>query len=457
LLSSLFQHLVPRRSRRLADCNFKPRVDWLEDRRMLATFFVDDAAGFENPAHRRYDTIQEAVNAASAGDKIKVAPGKYEEAVTVDKTLTILGAQSEKDFSKSGPVNPSKSSTVEIPLDGNFGFNLQANDIVIRGFTIQDSDDNGAGSFGSATGIYINGNNSGHTIANNVLQGNTMGIYLNTNGDHTTTIEKNLFRDNNQGPGVEAASGNGIYSDAGASDVDIVRNKFTLQDNASIIFVGSTLVDQSDIKINRNQIIDDAPIILINMTDSEISQNVSKNSAGSGIFLGGGVVNTTIEKNVITSAEFTGINLRTNAFGTSPEPNHDLEISKNEITHNGGAGIRLSDGAHDILVEKNDVNFNGTSGDAATGLDGIILELGAGTTAQGALNNEISKNHLFSNARDGIRVDALSTGNLFDKNEARRNVEHDYHDDSTGTGTAGTANTWTKNKGRTQNRPGLIG
>jgi hypothetical protein len=36
-----------------------------------------------------------------------------------------------------------------------------------------------------------------------------------------------------------------------------------------------------------------------------------------------------------------------------------------------------------------------------------------------------------------------------------RNAEHDCHDDSVGLGTAGTANLWIKNHGRTENRPGL--
>jgi hypothetical protein len=35
------------------------------------------------------------------------------------------------------------------------------------------------------------------------------------------------------------------------------------------------------------------------------------------------------------------------------------------------------------------------------------------------------------------------------------NDEHDCHDDTSGTGSGGTANFWIKNKGNTQNRPGL--
>jgi hypothetical protein len=40
-------------------------------------------------------------------------------------------------------------------------------------------------------------------------------------------------------------------------------------------------------------------------------------------------------------------------------------------------------------------------------------------------------------------------------NHMTKDITHDCHDDSAGTGTAGTANTWTNDLGNTQNRPGL--
>ena len=58
-------------------------------------------------------------------------------------------------------------------------------------------------------------------------------------------------------------------------------------------------------------------------------------------------------------------------------------------------------------------------------------------------------------AYDGLYADADSAGNRFEDNVALRNAEHDCHDDSTGRGTAGTANVWRDNRGETQNRPGL--
>jgi pectin methylesterase-like acyl-CoA thioesterase len=90
----------------------------LESRVLLsATLLVDHS----NPAD--YQSIQSAVTAASPGNTIKVAPGTYNEDVTVSKPLTILGGQ----VLTSGESGP---STV-----GGFAVS-SANDVTINGFTI---------------------------------------------------------------------------------------------------------------------------------------------------------------------------------------------------------------------------------------------------------------------------------------------------------------------------------
>src|SRR6188508_283780 len=68
------------------------QMEALEDRHLLAVFTVDDSFAANDPAKREFTTIQAAVNAASAGDKIKVRAGTYEENVVVNKQLEIEGA-----------------------------------------------------------------------------------------------------------------------------------------------------------------------------------------------------------------------------------------------------------------------------------------------------------------------------------------------------------------------------
>jgi hypothetical protein len=68
----------------------------------------------------------------------------------------------------------------------------------------------------------------------------------------------------------------------------IARNTFTGHTNAAIIFVGPA-GSQERLKIERNELQDDAPIILAKVKRSEIEANSSVKSKGSGIFFGGDV------------------------------------------------------------------------------------------------------------------------------------------------------------------------
>ncbi|GAG21646.1 unnamed protein product, partial [marine sediment metagenome] len=51
----------------------------------LMTWYVDDDASAD------FDNIQNAINAASPGDAIQVAPGTYWENVVINKQLKLLG------------------------------------------------------------------------------------------------------------------------------------------------------------------------------------------------------------------------------------------------------------------------------------------------------------------------------------------------------------------------------
>jgi len=151
-----------------------------------------------------------------------------------------------------------------------------------------------------------------------------------------------------------------------------------------------------------------------------------------------------VEHNVVTDAGATEI---TAPNGIQVSRGANASVRENEVSGNvyaaapaaNGTGILLFQAGSDVTVENNEVFAND---------DGISL-----VDTDGA---KIKRNKSHDQVvYDGLFADSASTGNLFDSNQAFGNAEHDCHDDSAGTGTAGTANTWRGNRGATQNRPGL--
>src|SRR5436309_9643670 len=179
---------------------------------VAATLVVDDdgmaSATDCNATTPAFPTISAAVGAASPGDTIKVCPGMYPELVTVNKTLTFLGAQASVD-ARTRAVPLTSESVVGAP-DG--AFQIEANNVVIDGFTIQGvvSNPSAPPFTGLGAGIWTNpgfsGTEGGHQILNNIIQLNIVGIYLNNTCVFGTLVRFNFIRDNTV---AGAASGNG--------------------------------------------------------------------------------------------------------------------------------------------------------------------------------------------------------------------------------------------------------
>jgi parallel beta-helix repeat protein len=312
-------------------------------RRLHLEFLEDRIAPAAHVGGNDFATIQAAVNAATTGAVITVDPGTYNEAVVVNKSVTIEGAQhgvAGQSSSRTGG-NPATESIVG---NGSFSFDVTASNVTIDGFTLQGGNNPGAGGFG----ILITNAVSGTHVVNNIIQDNIIGLGLTNSGASQAVIQNNLFKDNNN-PG--AASGSAIYSDqfvAGGAlkNVLIDHNVFVGNHNAGV-GLSSTDPTQgaSDIIISNNTFDSNGrQIYLYSTTDSTITGNTIVNATtptdgGSSTAIGlfGNDNNIAITNNLLQNGNTYGI--RIGNFNTAP--NSNITITDNSISGFGKAALFL--------------------------------------------------------------------------------------------------------------------
>lgn len=193
-----------------------------------------------------------------------------------------------------------------------------------------------------------------------------------------------------------------------------------------------------NIVVEHNDAFSDAgTIVFVDTHDSLVQHNHIHDTTSSGIFVGGAVSDTTIRYNKIVNPGGTGITTNVLFF---PVANTGLRIEKNHVSGSPFDGIRLN---------QTDASLVSGNKSMRNVRDGIRLQNDSDT-------NTVRDNLSRDNGRDGMRIDAdMSSGNTIEQNKMLGNFEHDCHDDTTGTGTSGTANFWIKNNGKTENKPGL--
>lgn len=165
-----------------------------------------------------YATIQWAVDNATAGAAIIVRDDTYTENVNVNKRLTI---ESE---------NGTENCIVKAADSGDYVFNVSADYVNIRGFTVKDANST------SNAGIYLNGIDHCNISGNNVTN-NWHGIYLGAGCEHNN-VTKNTARHNGNGIYLYNASNNNIscnrvaYNSKGGFNLTAGSRNNTIENNS---------------------------------------------------------------------------------------------------------------------------------------------------------------------------------------------------------------------------------
>lgn len=262
-----------------------------------------------------FATIQAAIDdpATVATNHIEVSAGTYDETVTVNKSLFILGAN-------AGTAGNSLARVSESILDGNngthSGFIVTANDVTINGFKVQ----NCALGIGES-GIYTTA--SGTQIINNILFNNAKGVYASNTGP--ANIQNNLFDGNNRPGPAGAVAIYGFTSNA----LSVTNNEFKNQTaNSVALFDGGA--GHQNLVFNNNYLHDNfsgaSAVYAAKISTGEFAGNAISNG-NRGIKIAGGNTSISIQNNQISGTVEADILLDTD-FGT----NSDIQIHNNSLT-----------------------------------------------------------------------------------------------------------------------------
>jgi parallel beta-helix repeat protein len=372
------------------------RVEALEDRWVPATLIVDDT-----PHPGAFTSIQAAVNAAHTGDTIRVFPGTYTEQVTVPSTkddITLTAVQPGTAVVKAPATLTGTDGLIQI--DG-------ADDVTVRGFKIT-----GPGSLFAGVWVYHNGSA--------VIENNTI-----------TSIRQDPISGVQGGIGVVLGRG-GTPGDAviqGNRITDYQKEGITVAYQGSdAVILGNTITGAGPTGVN--------------------AQNGIDVNTGADAYIAG----NTVSGNVFT--------VDNSAVGILAFDAGHVTVLGNRVTGNSeGINVQFTDGVAILLNDVRGSVVNGIDLNALknaivagnlvrdSGQDGIIL--------RDTTNSLVSANIVLGSGADGIAVTGASQKNVIRFNVVANSGGNDLSDDTTGNGTAGTADTWAFNVHQTASPPGL--
>ena len=335
----------------------------------LPKFYVDDDYDSNTPGWQvdHFDSIQDAINAATEEDRIIVYAGTYSENIVINKTsLDVFGED--------------RSLTTIDASDSGNAVTISNASVDLSAFTIQDS-----GTSADNAAVYVNADYC--TIVDNIITSGKHGIFVNNS--NYTTIYVNTITSN---------SGDGVYLNKSDHN-DITYNTITSNNNGIFSYNSSHNTISNNPSIKQNN----ANGIFLNETcmyNTISSNNISSNTAN-GIYLHNHCNYTAqISSNDIYSNSDSGIRIENSS--------HNYVITSNTVRKNTNYGIMIV-GSYNT-VQSCTISENSKHG----------LFLFADS------NSTISSNTINGNTYEGIRLHN-STNDLIYTNEISYNSRYGIH------------------------------
>ncbi len=417
----------------------------------------DDWAGAD------FGTIQGAIDAASEGDTILVNAGWYNESVTVNKTVDLVGNGTHDTYvnaSGSGDVLSVSSNWVNMS-----GFNISGSggtmgDCGVQFTSVTSGNITGCAVVWNDWGIYIDEGGS-IDITDCYLSNNTEGIRV-VNADHVDLHGNRVYGSEYEGVSFRSTSahftvtGNDIswnnrMRDWNAAGLEIDGSDYGnasqnhISHNARYgIYIHSTSFENelfdNEIVFNCGGV---SGVYLSSAPATAISHNNISNSTGEGISVYGGW-NVVIRNNTLDGNNHKagmsgiyvwgsdGILIKGNRVAHGPEAGifvHHTDgamVHTNEVLNNSKNGIWLSTSTTNATVVWNVVRRNGVNGillDGGTNHTWVhnntvafnnadMVEYMGGIKAYGSYDFDIDGNTVSNNAYHGIYLDESDNGTV---------------------------------------------
>lgn len=326
------------------------------------TFYVDLTYDNSTPGwgDDHFNSIQKALDNASAGDRIIVYNGEYHERIVINESIDLFGEDAEKTII-NGEINSQTNGSV---------VTINATNVDLSTFTIKNS-----GSEETDAGVKVNASNC--KIIDNIISNCNNGVFIRNYDE--ATIAYNSITNNAYG----------IFLSLSSSDNTINYNNI-YSNSYDGIFLNKTCNDNS-------------------ITGNEIYNNPT----GNGIYLHEHCNNSYISDNNIYNNGLIGIRIENSS-------NNQIVNGNTVKLHSSYYGIMIvgnnnriensiiQDNKHGIflLADNDTIIYNNMI--IENDLDGIRL--------QNSTGNTIYTNRITDNSRYGIYINYFSINNVIYNN-----------------------------------------